>query len=117
MTLVELVISGEPVPKGRPRVVDNRAYTPERTKAAEAKVAWSMRDAYRGAPLLGPLSVEAWFYARTARRADIDNFGKLLLDSGNGVVWLDDAQVVDLTLHKRVDRKWPRTELQVREAK
>ena len=30
------------------------------------------------------------------RDGDIDNYLKAILDSGNGVLWIDDAQVVDL---------------------
>jgi Holliday junction resolvase RusA-like endonuclease len=37
--------------------------------------------------------------------AEINNLGKLVLDALNGVVYTDDRQVVELTLHKLLDNK------------
>lgn len=34
------------------------------------------------------------------RRPDIDNYGKAVLDACNGILWIDDAQVVRMTIEK-----------------
>ena len=109
--LVRLVIEGEPVPKARPRVFKGHAVTPERTAAAEARVAWAMRQAYRGEPFTGPLVVELRFFRAARRRADLDNFCKLVLDAGNGVLWVDDSQIQELRLSQVGDHEHPRTVL------
>lgn len=129
--MVRVVIDGEPVAKGRPRVTRaGRAYTPKRTADFEARV----RDevaALGAEALAGPLvvvidSVRARpKRLRAARhgddllpaptRPDVDNLAKAVLD-GLDALWEDDAQVVEL-----VARKWyaerdgePRTEVEVR---
>ena len=52
-------------------------------------------------PIDGPLALEVWFFLPD-RRSDIDNRVKALIDSLAGVLQFDDAQIVDLTLHKEV---------------
>lgn len=48
-----------------------------------------------------------------ARKPDIDNYVKLVLDAMNGVFFLDDAQVVKIEAQKRYDHlpERPRTEV------
>lgn len=48
------------------------------------------------------------------KRPDIDNFLKFALDTLNGLIYLDDAQVVELTCQK-IYSKLPRTEIQIKE--
>lgn len=31
---------------------------------------------------------------------DVDNFAKSILDAGNGIAWLDDSQITDLSVRK-----------------
>lgn len=51
-----------------------------------------------------------------ARKPDIDNYIKLVLDALNGVFFLDDAQVVKIEAQKRYDHlpERPRTEVTMR---
>jgi Holliday junction resolvase RusA-like endonuclease len=65
------------------------------------------------APLEGPVAVELRFYRRTAHRADGDNLEKSALDAMNGIVFLDDAQVVECHRYKALDRERPRVEVRV----
>ena len=105
MILIEFVIQGEPTSKARPRVVDGRAYTPERTASAEAQV----QAAYLGCGNRLTLksfesgarySVTMLFACQTRQRRDIDNMVKLILDALNGVAWTDDAQVTEIHASK-----------------
>jgi len=112
-------VIAEPLPMARPRVALRggraHAYVPGRT----AQAAWQIRQAAIAAmgdqaPLSGPLSVEivAWvrmpasipkrdrLTARPARRPDVDNYVKTVLD-GCSPLLQDDAQVTDLTARKR----------------
>jgi Holliday junction resolvase RusA-like endonuclease len=123
--IVEFVLPGKPVPKGRPRItsigVKPRAYTPAATRKYEDEIrlvaGFAMRD---HDPIPGPVAVEI-----TARvpipksmskkkraeiaegdrlpvtKPDVDNYIKAALDAMNGVVFEDDNQVTDLSVSKR----------------
>lgn len=97
------VIPGEPVPKARPRVGrSGHAYTPERTRKAEQRVAFIAKAAAIGGPLSGALHVELEFALGTRRRVDWDNLSKLVCDACNGVLWADDAQIELALVRKRL---------------
>ena len=113
---LRFVVEGEPVPKGRPRFAGH-AYTPGRTRDAEEEVriqaltattgkSWFLLDGYR-------YGVEMRFYRSTARPVDLDNLVKLATDACNGVLWLDDSQIVHWVARKERDRDNPRTEVRV----
>jgi Holliday junction resolvase RusA-like endonuclease len=103
-------IPWEPTAKGRPKFVraTGNAYTPAETRHAEAAI----RDLLiaRGAQLYSrevPVAIEVTFYvARPAsaprrvlmptKRPDLDQYVKLLLDAGAGILWQDDSQIVEI---------------------
>jgi crossover junction endodeoxyribonuclease RusA len=63
-------------------------------------------------PLAGELAVRAViFMAR--RGSDLDNRLKALLDSLNGVCWMDDGQVAEIHVRRELDRTNPRVEMTV----
>lgn len=118
--LVEFVIAGDPVPKGRPRISGGRAVTPEATRLAEIAFRAATKTALRGAehllPLAGAVELEVVFtLVPTAKKPkaeqapgrwhtqkpDVDNLLKLVCDALNGLVWNDDAQVARVTVLKR----------------
>jgi Holliday junction resolvase RusA-like endonuclease len=112
--VIELL--GEPKGKGRPRFTRSGiAYTPVKTRSYEASLAWTAAAAMKGAkPLEGPLALTVEAYVpipsswsgkrqrmaaagdiRPTTRPDADNIMKTL-DGLNGIVWRDDAQIVDV---------------------
>jgi Holliday junction resolvase RusA-like endonuclease len=114
-------VPGEPVPQPRPRVTTRggfgRAYVPHAhpVHAYRASLAAAARDA--GAePHAEPVSVvidlvferpKSHFRksglkpdAPLLPRCDLDNCGKAVLDSLNGVAWVDDSQVQRLVIEK-----------------
>jgi Holliday junction resolvase RusA-like endonuclease len=117
-----------PVAKARPRLTKaGRAYTPKETADAERAVRYALRAAGavpRAAE--GPLMVRLRFVvarppsARKGRRwpavrPDLDNYVKLVLDAANGLLWLDDGQIVCLHACKEYGTP-PRIEIEVRAA-
>lgn len=116
-------IPGPPVPKGRPRFSSRggkaRTYTPEKTRSYETHVRAHGEAAMRGAaPMTTPLKAvlrvhlpalksgpKAERGALPTGRPDLDNVVKAILDALNGVVYVDDAQVVVLEATK--DRRRP----------
>ena len=113
--MIDLTIPGVPVPKGRPRFGGGRAYTPKKTAVAERSFSFRVREALASShhlfPLAGPLVLRCVFTFPATRgkilgdfhtqKPDLDNCAKLVLDSLNGFVFVDDAQVASLTVEKR----------------
>ena len=89
---------------GYPRVL-----TDKETRAAEQELRLLMRSKWRGKPLDNALRVELVFFIAKPKsvnrpypsvRPDADNFAKLVMDCGNGILWMDDSQIVDLRVRK-----------------
>ena len=117
---IAFTIPGEPVAKGRARAFVRAGrvahYTPAKTENYEARVAIFARQAMAGAlPLAGAVSLSvvarfsipaSWSKKRRqaamaglvhfTKRPDLDNVLKAIKDGMNGIVWLDDSQVVSL---------------------
>ena len=96
----------KPVPLGRPRLnTTNRGrYLPKSSIEFREKLQWILRSAYSGKPLENSLSVTLHFYKPTKITAknygDVDNLAKAVLDAANGILWLDDSQIVELHGYK-----------------
>lgn len=119
MTQVVVVIPGEPVAQGRPRFVRSvgRAFDPPKSREWKAFAAALMRDACpQPFPPDVPLHLEVTAVWRCpssdarkreprplrwrSKRPDVDNILKAVADSGNGVLWVDDAQIAKATVRK-----------------
>jgi len=118
--ILSFSMAGEPRGKGRPRTTVRggyaQIYTDPVTKKYEASVAKIAKTKMIGMkPLEGPLSVSLRFrlsvpvsYSKRLRTAilagetaylgssDVDNYAKAILDAMNGIIFLDDKQVVRL---------------------
>ncbi len=118
--MVNFMVEGTPVPKGRPRFARRgkfvSTYSPKTTVDYETKVSEAARLAMGSSnPLQTP--VGAYIYItlpipasyskkriqaclsgeeRPTKKSDIDNFCKAIFDGMNGIVFLDDSQVVSL---------------------
>lgn len=125
---IEIQIPGEPVAQGRGRAfgfrrhdgsIGARVFDPEKSRSWKAVVQDRMIAMMDGRPpLAGPVAVElvACFTCPRSQwrkrepmperwkpgRPDIDNLYKGIADSGNGVVWIDDAQIVSACISKRI---------------
>jgi len=96
-------VSGIPIPKQSFRYTKSgvryqtaRVTDWQDTVSSEARIAMQSRD-----PITAPVSMTIDFYLPDHSRKDLDNLSKAILDSLNGIVFVDDCQVVDLELHKR----------------
>ena len=121
---LQFTIPGQPVAKARARVTMVggfvRAYTPKKTADYEALVAGIAKRAMAGrAPSAAPIEVllelrmeipASWTKAkrlaasmgtvRATKKPDADNVLKGVKDACNGIVWVDDSQVVVITVRK-----------------
>lgn len=112
------VVEGPPQPKERPRRGFNgRWYTPKATAAYEHKVgacalAAGLRpDAAESHAGEYRVVVRLWFKDR--RRRDVDNVVKSILDGLNGIAFVDDSQIAEMTVQRNMDRDCPRAEITV----
>lgn len=97
-------------------------YDPKKVKDYKILVAKIAGDKYTSEPLKGDLIVDLTFARpiqksitkserlkrisnehRPHMKPDVDNYIKSTLDGLNGVLWDDDAQIVDLNAHKVYD--------------
>ena len=137
---MELVIYGEPIPQGRPRFTKTgHTYDPERSRNYKQLVRfWVTQhlkkiDGWK--PFENALCVDLTFYMGIpsswskqkriqasqgqirpiARTGDLDNMVKSILDANNGLLWVDDAIITDLSARKRYTGKLARVVIKITE--
>ena len=122
---VLVVIEGDPTAKGRPKFARRGSfvttYTPEKTREYENRVSIEARLSMgERLPMKGPISITLELvmaipasYTKAKRAACLDgkmvptkkpdweNVAKSVCDAFNGIVWLDDSQVVNASVSKR----------------
>jgi Holliday junction resolvase RusA-like endonuclease len=114
---MKITIDYEPTPKGRPRTkyVNGQVitYTPQRTHDAQEAIKGILLEySLDPFPKHTPIKISITFYRTKSkwlpkretmpfRKPDLDNFNKLLLDSLNGLIFPDDAQITTIIAKKR----------------
>lgn len=137
--MITFVIVGLPVAKGRPKFFRKGnfmgTYTPSKTKEYEDSVISQALPHKPAVPLDIPLAVELRFYfpvpqsaskkfklkaisgmTPVAKRPDLDNLIKSVLDPLNTIFWTDDKLIVELTAKKYYSEP-PRIEVMIAEIK
>lgn len=113
--MIEMTIPLAPVAKGRARITrTGHAFTPTKTANAESFIRLFLSQAIKMVPFPQgtPLVLCATFYRPRPKslkksvyypvaRPDADNYLKLLLDAGNGLLWHDDSSLVTILVKKR----------------
>lgn len=137
--MIRFVIWGDPVAQGRPRtaVINGRPrlYDPEKSRHYKELVRLVAQEARPNHLIEGPVSLTVRIFKRfpasfskrareqaragnirPATKPDASNILKAIEDALNGVVWVDDRQIVDLIVTKAYDDD-PRVEVEIREIK
>ena len=115
-------VEGDPVGKQRPRFARGRTYTPKKSADYESLIASQALSAMcPSLPLETPVAVYIYInhaipasYSKKRKEAclnrlerpkkpDLDNVAKSFLDAMNGIVYMDDVQVVSLHVTKRYE--------------
>lgn len=120
MTLdVRFVVPGPVVPWQRAASVGTRRYTSAKQRAYQRTVRLIAQASRPRGPWLPSKAsryrVDIDAYLPDERRRDLDNIAKTILDALNGVLYLDDSQVVTLLVATHIDRAEPRVVVAVRE--
>jgi Holliday junction resolvase RusA-like endonuclease len=119
---IEFSIVGEPVAQGRPRFSRHggfvRAYDPAKSRDAKQHVRYAAGEVMKtsGEPLSGAIHFKAQFGIAMPRsqgrkrnprprvwrvkKPDLDNLSKLVKDACSKVVFIDDSQIVRMTVEK-----------------
>lgn len=140
--LMEIVIYGEPIPQGRPRFTKTgHTYDPERSRNYKQLVRfWVTQylkkiDGWK--PFENALCVDLTFFVGIpsswskkkrigasvgqirpiVKNGDIDNLCKGVLDSCNGLLWVDDCIITDLSARKRYTGELARVVIKITEVK
>ena len=107
------------MPWQRAASVGTRRYTSAKQRSYQRTVRLvAMASRPRGPWLPSKASryrVDIDAYLPDERRRDLDNVAKTILDALNGVLYLDDSQVVTLLVATHIDRAEPRVVVAVRE--
>lgn len=82
-------------------------------KALKQQYQWEAKSQWKGKPLTGDIELWVTLFFGTKRKADLDNFNKILLDSMTGIVYGDDSQIQHLHIERAHDKQRPRIEIDV----
>lgn len=132
--MIKLTLDLPPAPKLRPRLGRRgNTFTPMKTRIAERKIASLLSRLVcperRVTDKGQALTLKVDFYVPPPKRAkpgkmpvtrpDIDNYLKLLCDAANGILWVDDSQLVHVEARKLYDwtARKGRIEVMVEECK
>lgn len=115
---INIFIEMKPTPKSRPRFVKTgRAFTDKKTVTAEKLIALRAKSASSSEIWRFPIQLSLRFHffppknfkgkipSWRPKRPDLDNLAKLVKDALNGVLWVDDAQIVKLDASKIYSKK------------
>ena len=141
--MMEIVIYGEPIPQGRPRFTKTgHAYDPERSRNYKQLVRFWVTQHLKKIddwkPFENALCVDLTFYMgipsswskkkriqaiqgqirpTSKRLGDLDNIVKAILDANNGLLWVDDRIITDLSARKRYTGELARVVIKITEVK
>ena len=136
--MVMYTVYGEPVGKGRPRFARRgnfvSTYSPQKTKIYEDEIKMMAKAAMGSSEALDtPVTVAIYIRVgipasfskqkrkdalegilKPTKKPDADNVLKCFMDAMNGIVYLDDKQVVNIHL-KKIYAETPAVEIMIKE--
>ena len=111
--LIRLILPKPPSSNRYWRVYRNRVVKSKEALSFIALVDTLARNLKIRPILTGDVAVDVCWY-RGAKRGDLDNLAKCALDAlKNGIVFRDDSQVAELSMHRRDGTKPERVEVTV----
>ena len=102
----------DPVAWARARASGNRFFTAPKQRQHKAQIQSLVSAKWKHGPIDGPIAVALIFTIKRPAsvsekkrplpvvKCDLDNYIKIILDSLNGITWIDDAQIVTIEASK-----------------
>lgn len=104
----------KPIPVNqRTMIVRGHQTSSKQWKDTKTALAWETRSQVKFEPLEGSLAVNLMFYFGDNRKRDIDAYIKIVLDSMEGIVYVNDSQITEMHCFKEIDKENPRTVIQI----
>lgn len=110
------------VPFDRPRFKNGRVFNSTKYTAFKEALGFIARAAMKGRePISGAFKISIDFYKKSNQNiiksnfGDLDNFIKSVMDSLNGICYIDDAQCVEFTRCRKFKSDKPRIEILIEE--
>ena len=91
------------------------SYMSKEGKELKISYQFQAKSQYHGELLKGELSVIIQLFFGDKRKRDYDNYGKLLNDSLQGIIFKDDSQIMLATISKDFSKENPRIEIEINE--
>jgi crossover junction endodeoxyribonuclease RusA len=118
---MKIVLSGTPkstnhLYKSHCRFGHPTVYMTADGKTLKESYQWQAKSQWGGKPTKKAVEVFIELYFDSNRKHDIDNYGKILLDSLTGIVWNDDNQIWKMMVCKMIDKNNPRIEIDIVES-
>ena len=110
------------VPFNRPRFKDGRGFNSARYSEFKEALGYKARAVMEGRePIKGAFKISIDFYKNSRQKVlnktfgDLDNFIKSVMDSLNGICYVDDAQCVEFTRCRKFKSDKPKIEITIEE--
>ncbi|KIL35851.1 hypothetical protein SD71_10675 [Cohnella kolymensis] len=100
--MIKIIVPGRPVPAVR--MTQRSKYVSTQAKrylAYKEQVGWDAKACGVKQPVEGDITVTAIAYMMPVPDVDVDNLAKAYLDGLNKIAYIDDKQVMKLTVEKR----------------
>ncbi len=113
-------IHGDPIPQKQTQFIRKTGIAYDPSKKSRSQIQWQSRPYAPSVPLQGPISVDITFYfappkstssvkrrqmlnhvIHHTKKPDADNCAYLITNALKGIFYDDDAQIIDLNIHKR----------------
>ena len=117
-------ITGDPIPQKQTQFLRKSGIAYDPSKKDKECIQWEVRPFAPEQPLLGPVSVDLTFYfappasssavrrrqmlnhiIHHTKKPDADNCAYLVTNALKGIFYRDDAQIIDLSIHKRFSER------------
>jgi|SRR5579872_963240 len=113
-------IIGNPIPQKQTQFIRSTGIAYDPSKKDKTQIQWQVRPYAPKEPLLGPIKLDLTFYFQPPKstsnvrrtqmlnhvihhikKPDADNCAYLITNALKGIFYRDDAQIIDLGIHKR----------------
>ena len=109
---MKITLTGNPLSTGQ--LYRSRGkiwYMTKAGKERKQQYIWEAKNQWRDEPMKGDLEIWVSLFFGDKRVRDWDNYHKITMDALEGIVLINDSQVMKSHVEKKYDKENPRTEI------